>query len=138
MLRFYYKFCTDGTERYQLINDKVGIQREYYTRKELNNPNTQYVELQLDRFNFAVLKIIPMDVVTINGVALKAANDHNQNVIAKYNENNLDAREYKDLAKKIVDRLLYYNIDFLKEVESLIDKYPMPEVIIPEGTKIIG
>lgn len=138
MLRFYYKFCTDGTERYQLVNDKVGIQREFYTRKELGVPNTQYVELQQDRWNLSILKVIPMDVTSINGVAIKAANDHNKNVIDGLSDSRIHAREYKHLAKDIVDRLLYHGEEFLSDVNKLIETWPLPEVKIPEGTKIIG
>lgn len=139
MLRFYYRFC-NYAGKYEIVNPLPNRTTKSFTAESLDYPSTQFVELHVDAHTFEVKEIIPMDVTFIMGGAIKAANDHNNSIVAgpKNEVTEKHARDYKPHAQKLVDRLLVYGDEFETLFNELIVKFPIPPTVVPEGTKILG
>ncbi len=134
MLRFYFKRIQPGV--YLLLNRMklYDAEENFYND---HNLKSEYIELFLS-VDKELKEVQELDVIFVKEEAIKAADDHNEYIIEQTKENKKNARELKEPALQVVERLLYYNEPFEEALRELLNKFPLPEHHVPVGTKIIG
>ena len=138
MLRFYYKKC--GMDSFEVMNTFVPhpISMLPVSASDFGDPETYYLEVQYADNASDIIRIIPIDSDFLHGQAIKAADDNNHLVLFGPRDSGKHAREYKEDAKRVVDRLLAYGEDFERELEELCGRFPVAGIRLQEDTKVIG
>lgn len=140
MLRFYYMKI--GDRQYRILNEPIFPDMESLTVSEDGKAN--FLEIFIDPLpknnKFGAYYEGPsqeLNVTFVKEEALKAADDHNRYILDTFEEDNRNARDLKQPALEVVERLLHFP-DFKTELDGLLNRFPMPEHHVPAGTKIIG
>lgn len=136
MLRFYFKRIEAGV--YILLNERYKIydaEENFYTDSKLTS---EYIEVFISVHNSELKEVRELDVTFVKEAAIKAADDNNEYILERSKEKLKNARELKEPALQVVERLLHYDGIFESALNELLNKFPLPEHHVPMGTKIIG
>ena len=141
MLRYYYKYNSNG--EFVILHNNLVLQ-EIPKKILVDQSYSNFIEVFIEIINensFIIKEKAEINVIYINPQAINAADEHNriifENLFLK-NKEGYSNNDYTVIAKSVIDCLIKYNGEFKQELNLLLEKFPLEQLNIPTGTKIIS